>query len=50
MVNDQLLAFGLFFTGLIVLIAMTAMIYYYDRKYYGDRQADEEPGGVGGEP
>lgn len=50
MANDQLLAFGLFFTGLIVFVVMTAMIYYYDRKYYGDGKANEEPGEVGGEP
>lgn len=47
MVSEQTLAFALFFTGLIVLIALTTMIYYYDRKYYGGETASREIDGGG---
>lgn len=36
-VSEQTVALVLFSIGLTVLIILTAMIYYYDRKYYGEK-------------
>lgn len=35
-VSEQTVAVVLFCIGLTVLTILTAMIYYYDRKYYGE--------------
>ncbi len=49
MSGELLLALVLFFAGLAVFIAIAALVFYYDRKYYGKKGIERNPEDDGGE-